>query len=169
MRLLTELELNSLEDLFIIQIEQLYDAELRIFKALHDMVDAATTPSLKQTFQAHLDQTRHHVERLKQIFQQLGRSPEGETCKAMKGLRTEGKEVLSAKAVPEVRDAALIATAQREEHYEIAGYDTARTFAHQLGYTDAACLLQSTLDEEKSTIDKLTEMAESQVNLRTLP
>jgi ferritin-like metal-binding protein YciE len=166
MSLFTKLELNSMEDLLFNQLEDLYDAENRIVKALPDMVEGAATPALKQAFNMHLNQTRQHVERLDQIFQQLGRSPESETCEAMKGLLQEGKEMLDANGDPEVKDAALIAAAQRVEHYEMAGYGTARTFAQRLGWDEAARLLQSTLEEEKAADEKLTEIAESQVNVQ---
>jgi ferritin-like metal-binding protein YciE len=166
MSLFTKLELNSMEDLLFNQLEDLYDAEHRIVKALPDMVEGAATPALKQAFNMHLNQTRQHVERLDQIFQQLGRSPESETCEAMKGLLQEGKEMLDANGDPEVKDAALIAAAQRVEHYEMAGYGTARTFAQRLGWDEAARLLQSTLEEEKAADEKLTEIAESQVNVQ---
>lgn len=166
MSLFTKLELNSMEDLLFNQLEDLYDAENRIVKALPDMVEGAATPALKQAFNMHLNQTRQHVERLDQIFQQLGRSPESETCEAMKGLLQEGKEMLDANGDPEVKDAALIAAAQRVEHYEMAGYGTARTFAQRLGWDEAARLLRSTLEEEKAADEKLTEIAESQVNVQ---
>ena len=167
MGLFTELELNSLEDLFVSQLEDLYDAEHRILKALPDVIEKSATPSLKNAINHHLEQTKHHVERLDQVFEILGRSPEGHTCEAMKGLLKEGEEVLTAKGDPDVKDAAIIAAAQRVEHYEMAGYGAARTFAQQLGYDQAAGLLQSTLEEEKSADRKLTEIAESQINVRT--
>ena len=158
--------LNSMEDLFINQIEDLYDAEKRITKALPKMIDAATSSNLKEAFQHHLTETEGHVTRLERIFSGLNRTPERETCEAMKGLLSEGEEMIKADGAPDVKDAALIAAAQRVEHYEMSGYGTARTFAQRLGYTDAASLLQSTLREEMAADKKLTEVAESSVNVR---
>lgn len=158
--------LNSMEDLFINQIEDLYDAEKRITKALPKMIDAASSSNLKEAFQHHLTETEGHVTRLERIFSGLNRTPERETCEAMKGLLSEGEEMIKADGAPDVKDAALIAAAQRVEHYEMSGYGTARTFAQRLGYTDAASLLQSTLREEMAADKKLTEVAESSVNVR---
>lgn len=158
--------LNSMEDLFINQIEDLYDAEKRITKALPKMIDAATSSNLKEALQHHLTETEGHVTRLERIFSGLNRTPERETCEAMKGLLSEGEEMIKADGAPDVKDAALIAAAQRVEHYEMSGYGTARTFAQRLGYTDAASLLQSTLREEMAADKKLTEIAESSVNVR---
>jgi ferritin-like metal-binding protein YciE len=158
--------LNSMEDLFINQIEDLYDAEKRITKALPKMIDAASSSTLKEALQHHLTETEGHVTRLERIFSGLNRTPERETCEAMKGLLSEGEEMIKADGAPDVKDAALIAAAQRVEHYEMSGYGTARTFAERLGYTDAASLLQSTLREEMAADKKLTEVAESSVNVR---
>jgi len=165
MPLFTTYEFNSLEDLLLNQLEDLYDAENRLVKALPRMADAATAPALRRAFESHLEETKHQVERLNTIFQQLGRTPERETCEAMKGLLREGEEMIDAKGNPDVKDAALIAAAQRVEHYEMAGYGTARTFASRLGYSEAARLLQSTLDEEMAADKKLTQVAESEVNV----
>ncbi|SRR5579884_1296826 len=166
MNLFTNQEFNSLEDLFVNQLEDLYDAEKRIVNALPKMAETAAAPALRRAFQEHLEQTRHHVDRLDTIFRQLGRTPQREACEAMKGLLREGDEMIGAKGDPDVRDAALIAAAQRVEHYEMAGYGTARTFALRLGHTDAARLLQSTLQEEVAADKKLTEVAETEVNAR---
>jgi len=168
MNLFTNQEFNSLEDLFVNQLEDLYDAEKRIVRALPKMADTATAPALRRAFQDHLEQTRHHIDRLDTVFRQLGKTPERETCEAMKGLLREGEEMIGAKGDPDVRDAALIAAAQRVEHYEMAGYGTARTFALRLGHTDAARLLQTTLQEETATDKKLTEVAETEVNARAM-
>lgn len=157
---------NSLEDLFVNQIEDLYDAEKRITKALPKMIDAASSPNLKQALQKHLTETQQQVDRLERVFQQINRTPERETCEAMKGLLSEGEEMVSAEGASDVKDAAIIAAAQRVEHYEISGYGTARTFAQRLGYSDAALLLQNTLQEEVAADKKLTEIAESSVNVR---
>ena len=120
-------EFNSLEELFVEQLEDLYDAEKRLTEALPKMADAATAKELKQAFQNHLRETQQQVTRLETIFRQLGKEPEGKTCEAMKGLVSEGDEMIKAKGDPSVKDAALIAAAQRVEHYEMASYGTART------------------------------------------
>ena len=159
-------EFNSLNDLFVEQLEDLYDAERRLTEALPKMADAANSSELKQAFQSHLRETEQQVIRLEQVFQQLGREAETKTCQAMKGLINEGEEMIKAKGDPDVKDAALIAAAQKVEHYEIASYGTARTFAEQLGYGESARLLQTTLDEEEDADKKLTAIAEQSVNLQ---
>ena len=161
-------EFNSLQDLFVNQIEDLYDAENRIIRALPKMVDAASSRELKTAFETHLGETRQHIERLDAIFRELNRTPTRETCEAMKGLIQEGEEMVTAKGDLSVRDAALIAAAQRIEHYEIACYGTVRAFARQLGINEAARLLESTLREEEAADKKLTEIAETEVNERAL-
>lgn len=164
MPLFTSTEFNSFNDLFANQIEDLYDAEQRLTKALPKMADAATSPQLKQAFQAHLTETEGHVSRLEQIFREINIEPKRETCAAMKGLIAEGEEMIKAHGDPDVKDAALIAAAQRVEHYEMSGYGTARSFAQRLGLTQAANLLQQTLNEEKAADEKLNRIAESSVN-----
>jgi ferritin-like metal-binding protein YciE len=121
---------------------------------------------LKQAFQSHLGETQGHVARLETIFRAVNVAPKRETCEAMKGLISEGEEMIGATGDSDVKDAALIAAAQRVEHYEISGYGTARTIAQQLGLTDVAALLQQTLEEEKAADHKLTTIAESSVNVR---
>jgi ferritin-like metal-binding protein YciE len=158
-------EFNSLDDLFINQLEDLYDAEHRIIRALPKMSEAARSRDLKQAFDHHLAQTRGHVDRLDQIFRELNKTPERETCEAMKGLVREGEQMIDAKGDANVRDAALIAAAQRVEHYEMAGYGTARSLALHLGHAEAARLLQETLEEEKSADSKLSDIAENSVNV----
>lgn len=158
--------LDSLETLFVDQLQDLYDAEQRITKALPLMMGATHDPALKSAFENHLRQTENQVSRLEQVFKMMGQSAKTKTCEAMKGLVSEGNEVISAKGDPDVKDAALIAAAQRVEHYEIAGYGTARTFAQRLGRQDVAKLLQETLNEEEATDKKLTQIAESRVNLQ---
>lgn len=156
--------LNSFDELFVEQLQDLYDAEQRLTKALPKMAAAAHNPSLKSAFEEHNRQTQNHVSRLEQVFRQLGKSAQTKTCEAMKGLVEEGSEVINGEGDPDVKDAALIAAAQRVEHYEIAAYGTARTFAQRLGKTEAARLLQQTLDEEADTDKKLTALAEKSVN-----
>jgi ferritin-like metal-binding protein YciE len=164
MPLFTTTTFNSFNDLFTNQIEDLYDAEQRLTKALPKMAEAAQSSQLKQAFQSHLTETEGHVSRLEQIFREINVEPTRETCEAMKGLIAEGEEMIKAHGDPDVKDAALIAAAQRVEHYEMAGYGTARAFAKRLGLTQAANLLQQTLDEEKAADEKLNTIAESIVN-----
>lgn len=158
------MKLESLEDLFVEQLRDLYNAEQQLVKALPKLEKAATAPELKKAFREHLQQTKQHVERLKTAFAELELKPGGETCEAMQGLVKEGEEVIKAQADDDVRDAALIAAAQRVEHYEISGYGTARTFAVKLGRPKIARQLQITLNEEGDTDRLLTEIAESTVN-----
>lgn len=161
-------EVKTMEDLFLEEIRDLYDAEKQITKALPKMARAATSQELSAGFNEHLEQTRGHVERLEQIFSELGVKSGGVKCKGMEGLLKEGDEMVSLTDPGPVRDAGLIAAAQRVEHYEMAGYGSARTFAQLLGRNAAADLLEQTLDEEKETDEKLTEIAESMVNQRAL-
>ena len=159
---------DNLNDLLLGQIQDLYDAEQRLCDGLAEMAEAATTPALRAAFNLHLNETKGHVRRLEQVFGMLGVEPRRETCDAMKGLLKEGKSVVDAQGDDAVRDAGLIAAAQRVEHYEIAGYGTARSFARQLGLEEAANLLQQTLDEEGAADRKLTEIAESSVNAQAV-
>ena len=156
--------LNSLEDLYVEQLKDLYSAETQITDALPKMKDAATHQELKKAFQMHLDQTKKQVDRLEQIFKDMDKSPKGHTCKAMQGLIKEGEEMIKEKAESDVKDAGLIAAAQRVEHYEIAGYGTVRNFAQRLGHQKHVDLLQQTLDEEGETDKKLTGLAERVIN-----
>jgi len=156
-------------DLFELELKDLYSAEKQLTKALPKMAKAATNEDLKQAFETHLEETEGQVERLEKIFKQLDISySRVEKCKAMEGLIEEGKEIIEEGLEPDVLDAALICAAQKVEHYEIAGYGCARTFAQQLGHEEVAALLQETLDEEGSTDKKLTELAESVVNPEAL-
>jgi len=159
------MELNSLQDLFIEDLKDLYNAENQLVKALPKMAKAATDPDLKQAFQTHLAETENQIKRLEQIFDQLDESPKGKKCKAMEGLIEEGKELMQEDAEPEVLDAGLIGAAQKVEHYEIAGYGTVRTYAQMLGNDQAARLLQQTLDEEGMTDKKLTRLAMQCINV----
>ncbi|HEY3332499.1 MAG TPA: ferritin-like domain-containing protein [Capsulimonadaceae bacterium] len=156
--------LTNLKELYVDELKDLYSAENQLIKALPKLADAASDTKLKTAFTSHLKETEGHVKRLEQIFEALGEKPNGKVCKAMKGLVEEGSEILEEEGAPEVIDAALIASAQRVEHYEIAGYGAARTFAQRLGEADAAKLLQQTLDEEGAADKKLTTIAEGSVN-----
>lgn len=159
------MKLESLQDLYVDELKDLYSAENQLVKALPKMAKAASSEDLQAAFEEHLEQTRGHVKRLEQVFKKLNASPKGKKCKAMEGLLDEGEEVINEDAEPAVKDAALIAAAQRVEHYEIAGYGCVRTYAQQLGFNDAAELLQQTLNEEGETDKKLTELAESVINV----
>ncbi|HWA26520.1 MAG TPA: ferritin-like domain-containing protein [Lacunisphaera sp.] len=152
-------KLNSLRDLYIEQLKDLHSAELQLTKALPDMAKAASDPALKAAFEEHLEQTKIHVERLEGICRQLNVSPKGHRCKAMKGLIAEGEQLAADAAEPAVRDAGLIAAAQRVEHYEIAGYGCVRAYAAVLGDVNTIEVLQQTLDEEGDADDRLTEIA----------
>lgn len=156
--------LTSLEDLFVNELKDLYSAEKQLVKALPKMAKAASSTKLRKGFEDHLKQTEKHVERLEQIFDEMEIKPRGPKCEAMEGLIEEGKRVMKEDAEPAVMDAALIAAAQRVEHYEIAGYGTVRAFANMLGMKNAERLLQQTLEEESQTNEKLTKLAESEIN-----
>jgi len=162
------MKLDSLKKLFVEELRDLYSAENQLVKALPKMAKAASAPELQQAFQTHLEETKNQVQRLTTIFEQLGQSSRGKTCKAMKGLIEEGEELVKEDAEPAILDAGLIAAAQRVEHYEIAGYGTVRTFARLLNQNEAAQLLQQTLDEEGATDEKLTQLAESLINREAL-
>lgn len=157
--------LESLRALYLEQLQDLYSAENQILKALPKIIKATSHSELKNGFQLHEQQTREHVRRLEQIFDNLDEDPEGEKCVGMEGLLKEGEKTLREKADSDVLDAALIAAAQRVEHYEMAGYGCARTYARMLGEQEDAALLQKTLDEEGETDKKLTMLAERCVNL----
>ncbi len=154
------MQMNSMQELFIHELQDLYSAETQLVSALPKMASAAKSQTLKTAFEQHLEETRNHVQRLNQIFTELGKSPGGHTCKAMQGLIAEGDEVIQMQGDPDVRDAALIGAANRVEHYEMAGYGVARTFAKELGHDSISKTLQQTLDEEGSADKKLTKIAE---------
>jgi ferritin-like metal-binding protein YciE len=162
------MKIETMEELFLEQIEDLYDAERRLVKALPKMAEASTSTSLRQAFESHLLETEGHVGRLETIFRLLDKDAKGETCEAMKGLVSEGEDMVSHIEESPLRDAGLIAAANRVEHYEIAAYGSARTFAETLGLDQAAALLQQTLHEEKKADQKLTQLAESMVNEEAL-
>jgi ferritin-like metal-binding protein YciE len=164
MGLFSNLSLERMEDLLLVELEDLYDAEQRLTKAIPKMADAASNPKLRKAFQHHLQETERHVTRLEKAFSDLGQSPARKTCDAMKGLIAEGDEIISASGDTDVRDAALIAAAQRVEHYEIAAYGSARTFAQQVGQSSVAKLLEQTLEEEYAADKSLNEIALGSVN-----
>jgi ferritin-like metal-binding protein YciE len=160
------MELETLKDLYIHELKDLYSAEKQITKALPKMAKAASNKKLAAGFEEHLEQTKEHVARLENILTSHDESTRGPKCKGMGGLIKEGDEVIEDGAGDEVRDAGLIAAAQRVEHYEIAGYGCARTYAELLGDPDGAELLQTTLTEEADTDKKLTNLAQSVINIR---
>ena len=162
------MKLNTLQDLFIDELRDLYSAENQLLKALPKMARGASSAELKQAFEEHLEQTKGHVERLEQIFDGLDESPKGKTCHAMKGLVEEGSDILDQDGEESVLDAGIIAAAQKVEHYEIASYGTVRTFAELLDQTQASKLLQETLDEEGEANKKLNALAEDIVNPEAL-
>jgi ferritin-like metal-binding protein YciE len=161
----TSPKLNSLRDLLLEELRDLYNAEIQLTDALPKMAEAAGSADLKAAFEHHLDETEVHVLRLEKMLERLSEKVSGETCEAMKGLIKEGELIIKAEGDPDVRDAGLIGAAQRVEHYEIAGYGTARTLARRLGENEIASALQQTLDEEGEADKKLTSIAESQVNV----
>ena len=159
---------DSLQKLYIEQLKDLYSAETQILDALPEMVKKAKHPELKRSFQEHYQQTEQQKQRLEQIGELLNESLDGHECEGMKGLLKEGVSAMEAYNDSDVLDAALIAAAQRVEHYEMAGYGCCRTYAHLLGLIDQAHMLQRTLDEEGDTDHKLTHLAETVINIDAL-
>ena len=158
------MKIENLENLFLAEIEDLYDCEKRLTKALPKMAKASTSPELRKAFESHLEETQGHVERLEKVFGEIGKKPKAVPCEAIKGLIEEGEEMISNTEESPVRDAGIIAAANRVEHYEIAAYGAARTFAETLGLNSAVSLLDQTLEEEKKADQKLTKIAETKVN-----
>ena len=154
---------QGLKTLYIDELKDLYSAENQLVKALPKMAKAASSDELREGFEKHLEQTKGHVQRLEKIFEALGENPKAKKCKGMEGLIEEGSEAMQEDYEGSVLDAALIAAAQRVEHYEIAGYGTVRSMAETLAEDDHVSLLKETLQEEKETDEKLTELA-SQIN-----
>lgn len=158
------MELKNLNDLLADQLKDLYSAEKQLVKALPRMAKAAESDELRSAIEKHLEETKGQVERLDQIAKLMNASLGGKKCAAMEGLVEEGKEIMEEDAEPSVLDAGLIAAAQKVEHYEMASYGTARTWASELGLDEVAQLLQETLDQERAANDKLTQIAEGGVN-----
>ena len=156
--------LNSMQDLVVYKLQAIYDAENQALQAYPQITDAVSSQELKQGLQQHMEQTRNQVQRLDQVFQQIGATPGGQPCVSMQGLIQEGQQLIQQGGAPEVLDAAIIGLAQAIEHHEIAAYGTARTLAQQLGMNEAAQLLEQTLEEEKQTDQRLTQIAEQRVN-----
>jgi ferritin-like metal-binding protein YciE len=158
------MSLDSLESLFIEELRDIYNGEKQIIKALPKMAKAAGSPELRQAFTKHLKETEGQVQRLERIFQDLGQAVRGKQCKGLEGILEEGKEILEKESDESVLDAALIAAAQKVEHYEIASYGCLRTYAQLLGQTQAVKLLEQTLAEEEAADKKLTQLGESGIN-----
>jgi ferritin-like metal-binding protein YciE len=162
------MNLDTLKELYVNELRDLYNAEGQLIKALPKMAKGASSDDLKEAFEKHLEQTKGHMERLEQVFEELGEKPKGKTCQAMKGLIEEGSDVLDADGDDSVLDAAIIVAAQKVEHYEIASYGSVRTFAQLLGQDKSAELLQQTLDEESEANELLNKLAEDIVNPEAL-
>jgi ferritin-like metal-binding protein YciE len=159
------MKLETLHDLYLTELRDLYSAETQIVKALPKVIEKTTNSELRQALENHLEQTRGHVARLEEVFQLHKEEPKKLKCKGMQGVLDEGEEMLGFDAPPEVRDAAIISACQRVEHYEIAAYGSVLTYAEQMGHDRAAAVLQQTLDEEKEADEKFTDIAESRVNV----
>ena len=160
--------MKTLEDLFEHQLKDLYSAETQLINALPKLAKSATDEKLKKAFEGHLEETKNHKTRLEEVFQELGISPKGETCKAMEGLIKEAENFIKEKNDEDVNNAGLIAEAQRVEHYEISGYGTAVRYAKELGHNSIASKLKKTLDEEYGADDKLNVMAEKRLNRKAI-
>jgi ferritin-like metal-binding protein YciE len=159
-------DIKTMDDLFVHTLQDIYDAEKQILKALPKMIEKATNPQLKQSFEKHLRETEGHVKRVEQVFQMHGKEPKAVDCPAMDGIIKEANEIAGEVDDKQVLDAALLAAAQAVEHYEITRYGTLMAWAKELGRKDCASVLAKNLDEEKATDKKLTELAESRVNLQ---
>jgi len=159
------MKLNSLAELFILELRDMYDAEKQLTKALPKMAKAASSRELKEAFEKHLLETENQLHRLEQVFDYFEVKAKAKTCEAMKGMIEEGKEWIDVGGEDAVRDAALIAAAQKVEHYEIASYGCLTTWAKQLGHQSAAELLGENLAEEKATDKTLTSLAEAEINV----
>jgi len=162
------MKLETLKTLYIDELRDLYNAENQLVKALPKMAKAASSEELQDAFEKHLEQTKSHVDRLEEVFEEIGEKPKGKTCKAMKGLIDEGSEILKEDGEESVIDAGIIVAAQKVEHYEIASYGSVRTFAQLLGKDRSADLLQRTLDEESEANEVLNKLAEDIVNAEAL-
>lgn len=159
---------KKMQDLMVEELRDIYHAEKQLIRALPKMQKAASAESLKQAFEQHLEETRHQVERLEQIFEELDMRTRGRRCEAMEGLVEEAQEMMEEGLAPEVLDAALVAAAQKVEHYEIASYGTLRAYAEALGHEKITQLLDQTLEEEKATDQRLNQLALSEINKRAI-
>jgi ferritin-like metal-binding protein YciE len=162
------MKLETLRDLFLHELRDLYDAEQQLVKALPKIGSAAHSPELRSAFELHLEETKNHVRRLEAVFADLGENATATKCAAMEGLIEEGSELISERAEPTVKDAGLIVAAQKVEHYEIASYGSACVFAEMLGFSRVKQLLKETMSEEEATDKKLTQLAEAFINQEAL-
>ena len=162
------MRLDTLKTLYIDELRDLYNAENQLIKALHKMAKAASSEELQDAFEKHLEQTKTHVDRLEEVFEEIGEKPKGKTCRAMKGLIEEGSEILHEDGEESVIDAGIIVAADKVEHYEIASYGSVRTFAQLLGKDRSADLLQTTLEKESEANELLNKLAEDIVNPEAL-
>lgn len=160
------MKLDTMRDLYISELKDLYSAEKQLTRALEKLAKASENGKLREGFLAHLEETKAHIERLDRIFEGMGESPGRHKCKGIEGIIEEGDEKVKTSGDAQVKDAALICAAQRAEHYEIAGYGCAATYAAMLGQDEAVRLLEQTLEEEKAADRKLTKIAETMVNPR---
>ncbi|MGE5795921.1 MAG: ferritin-like domain-containing protein [Ignavibacteria bacterium] len=160
--------MDTLRDLFVEELKDLYHAEKQITKALPQMAKKATSDQLREAFESHLKETENQISRLEKVFKELDLTPKGKRCEGMEGIIQEGKTMMQELDKSETLDAALIAAAQKVEHYEIASYGTVRTYAQQLNLKNAANLLQETLEEEAATNEKLNDLAINQVNIEAM-
>ena len=157
-------KLQSLNDLFVDELRDLYNAENQLVKALPKMAEAASSEDLRRALEEHLNQTRNQIERLDKVFKTLDVPERDKECVGMRGIIQEGQEVLKENATPAVKDAGIIVAARKTEHYEIASYGSVCTYAEELGYAEQAKLLKQTLSEEKKADELLTKIAERQIN-----
>ncbi len=162
------MSIDNLQDLMVEELRDMYHAENQLMKTLPKLAKAASTPALKEAFQKHLAQTEKQVERIDQIFEQLGGNPKGKRCKGMEGILKEGEDLLDEEGPGAVIDAGLIAAAQRVEHYEIAAYGCIRSYASLLGLSDVAQLVEQSLEEEEAADRLLSELAETEINTLAL-
>jgi ferritin-like metal-binding protein YciE len=162
------MKLKTLHDLLVLEVQDLYDGEQQITQAMPQMIDVTTSPELKESFEKHLDETRGQIEKLERVAKELGIDPNGKSCLGMEGIIEEGVELMQENEPSEVLDAALLAASQKVEHYEIAGYGTACTYAKMMGHQRVFELLSEILNEEKSTDLKLTDLAKRKENLEAL-
>lgn len=161
-------KINSLDEMFLLEVKDLYHAEKQLTKALPKAAKKSSSPELKSALEEHFRQTEGHVNRLEEVFKMLGQTPKAKTCEAMKGILEEAEEILNSKADASVRDAAIIGAAQKVEHYEIASYGTIVQWAAQMGRDDIKKILAQTLDEEEDADRKLSELAKTSINSRAL-
>ena len=162
------MKITSVEDLFLSSLQYVYDAEKQLTQAIPELAQAASSPQLRQAFEQHLQETKEHVARCEEIFKRLGARPEAQPNAVLEQMRQEAREMIQRIDQSEIRDAALIVAGNQVEHYEISAYGSLRTFAQLLGHEDIVNMLQKTLDEEKKTDAKLTEVADTQVNIQAL-